>query len=93
MQSIFCAGFLFILLLDYDSLIDNLKYPWLKYILIAYPSLNCSLLIKKSRINIKSKLIDSKGFQFEFEDQSLKNANIESNKNVKLMHNDIPSNY
>ena len=52
-------------------------YSWLRYILVAYPSLNCSLLVQKSMINIKSKLIDCKGFQLEFDDFNLKNEGID----------------
>jgi hypothetical protein len=34
-------------------------------------------------INIKSKLIDCKGFQLEFDDFNLKNEGIDQNMNLK----------
>jgi len=66
-------------------------YSWLRFILVAYPSLNCSLLVQKSMINIKSKLIDCKGFQLEFDDFNLKNEGIDQSINLKYVQNEIPS--
>ena len=51
-----------LLIMLHDNPLNVLSFPWIRYILIVYSSINCSLIIKKSMINVRAKLIDSKGF-------------------------------